>query len=43
MVRDANAPDLNAATNAVDAKELVIRNRAEARYPVDEARCELVT
>ena len=43
MVRDANAPDLDAATNVVQAEELVTRNRAEVRYAVDQARCELVT
>ena len=34
---------LDAAANVVQAEELVTRNRAEVRYPVDQARCELVT
>ena len=31
---------LDAATNEVKAEELVTRNRAEVRYPVDQALCE---
>ncbi len=32
---------LNTATNEVQVEELVTRNRAEVRYPVDPARCEV--
>ena len=31
---------LDATTNEVQAEELVTRNRAEVRYPVDAARYE---
>ena len=32
---------LDASTGAVQAEELIARNRAEVRYPVDPARCEV--
>jgi vancomycin resistance protein VanW len=31
----------DAATNEVKVEELVTRNRAEVRYPVDPVRCEV--